>query len=81
MHSPTNIVIASARDPEQSTSLQELHTKFPQQLHILQLDVTDETSVQTFAKEAEAVLGSHGLDYLINNAGVSVSSSFLNSSS
>ena len=77
MRSSTNIVIATARDPEQSTSLQELHTKFPQQLHILKLDVTDEASVQTFAKEAEGVLGSHGLDYLINNAGVSVFSPFL----
>ena len=77
MRSSTNIVIATARDPEQSTSLQELHTKFPQQLHILKLDVTDEASVQTFAKEAEGVFGSHGLDYLINNAGVSVSSPFL----
>lgn len=68
---PSNVVIATARNPDQATSLQDIRSKLPQQLHILRLDVTDESSIQQCAKEVEGILGERGLDYLLNNAGVS----------
>ena len=77
MSTPSNIVITTARKPDQSAILQDLHTKLPQQLHILQLDVTDEASVQQCAKDTESILGDRGLDYLLNNAGVGFRTSYL----
>lgn len=71
LRSPSNIVIATARNPSQASSLQGLQSKSPQQLHVLQLDVTDESQIRQFVKDATRVLGDRGLDYLLNNAGVS----------
>ena len=76
MRTPSNIVITTARKPDQSAILQDLHTKLPQ-LHILQLDVTDEASIQQCAKDTESILGDRGLDYLLNNAGVGFCTSYL----
>ncbi|KAK7683242.1 hypothetical protein QCA50_013504 [Cerrena zonata] len=70
LRDPSNVVITTARNPDQASTLQDLRSKLPQQLHILQLDVTDELSIPRFAKEAEGILGERGLDYLLNNAGV-----------
>ncbi|KAK7685406.1 hypothetical protein QCA50_011269 [Cerrena zonata] len=69
LRSSSNTVITTARNPDKASTLQDLRSKLPQQLHILQLDVTDELSIQRFAKEAEGILGERGLDYLLNNAG------------
>ena len=77
MRTPSNIVITTARKPDQAAVLQDLHTKSPQQLHILQLDVTNEASVQQCAKDTESILGDRGLDYLLNNAGVGFCTNYL----
>ncbi|NPA90617.1 MAG: SDR family oxidoreductase [Chloroflexi bacterium] len=61
-------VIATARRPEQARSLHELQARFPNQLVILPLDVTDEEQIQVVARSLEAIT-SH-IDWLINNAGV-----------
>lgn len=49
------------------------------ELHILRLDVEDEASIASAAKEATRILGSRGLglDYLLNNAGVVRNCSFI----
>ena len=38
--------------------------------------MTEEASVQTFTQKVETILGSRGLDYLVNNAGVSDNSHY-----
>lgn len=68
--SPSNIVFASCRDPENSNALQELRSEACGELHIIQLNVTDLTSIEASAKAVESILGAKGLDYLVNNAGI-----------
>ncbi|MDP2380619.1 MAG: SDR family NAD(P)-dependent oxidoreductase, partial [Pseudohongiella sp.] len=58
-------VLATARDPEAVPALTELqHTH--KQLTLLPLDLSDESSIAHFAREASA----QPIDVLINNAGV-----------
>lgn len=44
-------------------------------VHVLEADITDEPTLKFAAKEARRILGSKGLDVLINNASI-VSSGF-----
>lgn len=71
LRSPSNTVIATARNSSQASSLQDLRSRSPQRLYVLQLDVTDESQIQQFVKDVTRILGDRGLDYLLNNAGVS----------
>lgn len=78
---PANIVIASCRSPETAGDLSALKTSRGSgegggQLHIVRLDVSDESTIKAAAEETSLILGSIGLDYLLNNAGV-VSASFM----
>ncbi|KAN0084298.1 hypothetical protein V8E55_007802 [Tylopilus felleus] len=41
-------------------------------LHVVQMDITDKVSVSRTTREVENILGSAGLDYLVNNAGIAV---------
>lgn len=67
---PNNYVIATARNPKGSPGLQELSAQFnPNRLAIIQLDVTDEKSVQNAVQQAEKLLPD-GLDNFISSAGV-----------
>ncbi|XP_061450385.1 C-signal-like [Rhineura floridana] len=68
---PPQVVFATCRDPEgaRAQELKALASKHPS-LAILQLETTDEESVQAAAKKAEARLGGSGLNLLINNAGI-----------
>lgn len=61
-------VFATCRSPNQAAELQELAKSHPERLHIVALDVTDESSMQ----EAREFVRAHGdcLDVLINNAGI-----------
>ena len=70
LQSPTNVVFATCRDPQNSSPLKELRTNAQGELHIVQLDVVDITSIETSVRAVEKVLGGRGLDYLINNAGI-----------
>jgi NAD(P)-dependent dehydrogenase (short-subunit alcohol dehydrogenase family) len=66
-----NFVISTARDLS-AKALQDLAAIYPKnRLALIELDVTDVTSAKTAAEEAAALLP-NGLDYLINNAGISL---------
>lgn len=69
---PSNIVLATCRDPFTATALQRLGTKTPGTMHIIPLDVSSIDAIEASAKlkVVRDVLGVHGLDYLINSAGV-----------
>ncbi|XP_074864952.1 C-signal-like [Carettochelys insculpta] len=68
---PPEVIFATCRDPEGSQA-QELRTLAAQHpnLMILQLEVTDPSSIKRAAREAEARLSGSGLCLLLNNAGV-----------
>ncbi|KAI3966563.1 hypothetical protein MKW92_003192 [Papaver armeniacum] len=61
-------VIATCRNPNGAVSLQELKNKFPERLNILQLDVTDESTIEASAKSVQERYCS--LNLLINATGV-----------
>ncbi|KAI3965818.1 hypothetical protein MKX01_010775 [Papaver californicum] len=61
-------VVATCRNPNGATSLLELKNKFPERLSILQLDVTDESTIEASAKSVQERYGS--LNLLINTTGV-----------
>ena len=64
-------MVASCRDPASADELNALKTQSnAQNLHIIQLDVTDEQSIKAAANSTSAILGDKGLDFLINNAGI-----------
>ncbi|PCH39168.1 C-factor [Wolfiporia cocos MD-104 SS10] len=68
--SPRNLVIATCRNPENATALISLKGNAKGLLHIVQLDGTDVESVRASVSVVEGILGSKGLDYLYNNAGI-----------
>jgi NAD(P)-dependent dehydrogenase (short-subunit alcohol dehydrogenase family) len=61
-------VFAACRQPSEALDLHKLRTEHSDRLHILQLDVTDETSIQTAAQMVGTV--TDGLEVLVNNAGI-----------
>ena len=67
----SNLVIASCRDPASAEELKNLQAT-ASNLHVVQLDVTDEQSIKAAADSASEILKKKGLglDFLINNAGV-----------
>ncbi|KAI0816816.1 NAD-P-binding protein [Trametes gibbosa] len=67
---PTNSIIAACRTPEKATALQGLRDTAQGTLHIIELDVSDFDSIRASVKAVEAILGDTGLDYLVNNAGI-----------
>ncbi|KAI0073108.1 C-factor [Panus rudis PR-1116 ss-1] len=68
---PYNFVIAACRNPSSATELNALTPTKGNTLHVVQLDVCDEVSIQASASETEQLLQDKGLDYLVNNAAVS----------
>ncbi|CAL1706577.1 unnamed protein product [Somion occarium] len=68
---PKNFVIASARNPSASQGLQDLASKYPKdRLALVTFDVSKPEQIEAAAKEVDQ-LAPKGLDYLINNAGIS----------
>lgn len=65
---PGQSVVATCRDPGAAVELQGLRDAHPDQLTLVQLDVTDETSINDAAKRVADVHGH--LDMLLNVAGV-----------
>ncbi|XP_026385004.1 uncharacterized oxidoreductase C663.09c-like [Papaver somniferum] len=61
-------VVATCRNPNGATSLLKLKNKFPERLNVLQLDVTDESTIEASAKSVQERYGS--LNLLINTTGV-----------
>ncbi|KAK4703782.1 hypothetical protein P7C70_g2440, partial [Phenoliferia sp. Uapishka_3] len=65
---PTSQVFATARDVANATDLLALQRKHPGQLHLLQLDILDETSVDAAVTKLKE--STDTLDLVIINAGV-----------
>ena len=62
------LIFASCRNPSQANELQALASQEPDRVHILQLDVINQASIEeSVASVRQAV---DGLDMLINNAGI-----------
>ncbi len=66
----TGHVFATCRMPAKAAELQKLKAQHPDKLHILTLEVTNLSSYQDIANQVSSVVGSNGLNLLINNAGV-----------
>ncbi|KAK4107249.1 NAD(P)-binding protein [Canariomyces notabilis] len=62
-------IFAAARR-DNSAQLKELREKHPGRVKFVQLDVSDDKSVEEAARSVEQELNGKGLDVLINNAGV-----------
>ncbi|KAI0667313.1 NAD-P-binding protein [Trametes maxima] len=65
-----NVVIAAARTPDKADALNALKTDAKGSLRVVKLDVSDFDSIRAAAKELDPVLSQSGLDYLVNNAGI-----------
>ncbi|KAF3765355.1 NAD(P)-binding protein [Cryphonectria parasitica EP155] len=63
-HARGLIVFAAARDLTKTSSLKEIG------IHTLEMDVTDTASIKQATETVRQATGDHGLDILINNAGV-----------
>ncbi|KAL1948587.1 hypothetical protein VTO73DRAFT_10393 [Trametes versicolor] len=70
LDTPSNLVVATCRNPDKATALSDLKTSAKGTLRIIRLDVADFVNVRASAKEVETILGDIGLDYLVNNAGI-----------
>ncbi|KAI9061980.1 NAD-P-binding protein [Trametes sanguinea] len=70
VETPSHIVIATCRNPTKATSLRELADAAKDRMHIVALDVTDDKSVKESVTQVATIVGSQGIDYLVNNAGV-----------
>ncbi|KAH9848824.1 NAD-P-binding protein [Lenzites betulinus] len=70
--SPSNIVLAACRNPSAASALHELAQSAVGRVHILPLDLTDRQSVRDSATAVADIVGERGVDYLINNAAISV---------
>ncbi|XP_054614695.1 C-factor-like [Dunckerocampus dactyliophorus] len=70
-------LFACCRDPDGPTAeaLQTLAKKFPEIIVIVTMDVTEQNSIQEAAKVIAPLLGSGGLNLLVNNAGLGLESS------
>ncbi|KAJ9359962.1 hypothetical protein DTO027B9_1514 [Paecilomyces variotii] len=62
-------IFAAARK-DNSTQLKELREKYPSRVKFVQLDVSDDKSVEEAARSVQRELNGGGLDVLINNAGI-----------
>ncbi|KZV79223.1 NAD(P)-binding protein [Exidia glandulosa HHB12029] len=73
-----NTVFASCRKPDTASTLNDLAKSYTN-LHVVALDVDDESSARAAAEAVKTILpAGAGIDYLINNAGWAVSGSVEN---
>ncbi|EIW54613.1 NAD-P-binding protein [Trametes versicolor FP-101664 SS1] len=70
LESPNNLVIAACRTPDKAYALNALQSSSKGSLHVIRLEVTDFDSVRAVPQAIAPILGEHGLDYLVNNAGI-----------
>lgn len=66
---PPDVIIATCRNPEAAQELQQL-SKSHREINLLKLDVVDEGSYTALVKWVREIVGNHGLNLLINNAGI-----------
>ncbi|KAL7277031.1 hypothetical protein ACG7TL_008875 [Trametes sanguinea] len=69
---PTNKVVATCRNPDGATGLTELKDSAQDRLDVVRLDLDDFEAVRSSASQLNTLLGETGLDYLVNNAGISL---------
>ncbi|CAH1778636.1 unnamed protein product [Owenia fusiformis] len=69
MKQPPKHLFATCRNPAEAADLQALQAGHSN-LHILQLEVTDESRYASLAEEVGAIVEENGLNLLINNAGI-----------
>jgi len=68
LNTPPKHIFAVCRSPDSSKELQEL-AKANKSLHLVQCEITDPDQHPKAVAEVKALVGSSGLDVLINNAG------------
>jgi NAD(P)-dependent dehydrogenase (short-subunit alcohol dehydrogenase family) len=61
-------VMATCRQPAEAHELAQLREQYPDRLHMIALDVTDEAAYQPACSAALNTMG--GIDVLVNNAGI-----------
>lgn len=66
-------IIATARNPAAAEELQDLAKSNPG-VHVVSLDVISGTSVDAAVQAVESIVGSDGLNCLINNAAINITS-------
>lgn len=62
------LIFATCRNPSQANDLQSIATQHPNRVHIVQLDVIDQVSIEDSVATVSQFVD--GLDMLINNAGI-----------
>lgn len=68
---PSNVVVATCRNPSGATDLQSLKATAKGTLHIAAIDVVDESSIRGSFEIVKQLLGENAsLDYLYNNAAI-----------
>ncbi|XP_055042364.2 C-signal [Misgurnus anguillicaudatus] len=79
---PKRQIFAGCRDPDgpRSEKLRELAEKHPGIITIIQLDVTNPSSIKESAKKVAPMLEKTGLNLLVNNAGVLAHGTMLSTS-
>ena len=70
-------VLATYRDPATADELNDL-AKSNKNLSLLQLDMKDYAGYDAFRDRVAAIVGEHGLNLLINNAGIALRGSLEN---
>ncbi|KAI0738667.1 C-factor [Daedaleopsis nitida] len=70
LQQPSNIVIATSRDPAKTTALRALGNNAKGTLHVVRLDTADRESIRKCADEVAGIVGDRGVDYLVNNAAI-----------
>ncbi|KAL3856647.1 hypothetical protein ACJMK2_011375 [Sinanodonta woodiana] len=77
MESGPKIIFACSRNPESAKELELIQRNSGTcQVHILQLDISDNDSINTARDKVESIVKDSGLNTLINNAGVCRNRSF-----
>ncbi|KAG0696630.1 NAD(P)-binding protein [Suillus ampliporus] len=71
LESSSNIVFATCRSPATAFALDALKSG-PGILHVIQIDVMDEISIKAGCSKVLELLDGTGLDYVINNAAISL---------
>ncbi|CAL4061122.1 unnamed protein product [Meganyctiphanes norvegica] len=74
---PPKVLITACRSPDEAQELKDVAAK-NSNVHILKLDVTDETSYSNFTGQVKEIVGDNGLNLLINNAGIAPKSTRIN---
>ncbi len=65
-----DILIATCRLPDLANDLKAVVKISMAETHILQLDITDEESINRAVRDVEAIVGERGIDYLLSNAAI-----------